>query len=60
MNDRYSGMTVNERLYVSGHMDEFDIAVRRKDVERIKVLLRGVKLDEGSIKNILKAYGLES
>jgi hypothetical protein len=60
MSDKYSGMTVNERLYASGKIDEFDVAVKKKDVEKIKSILKEVEVDEAAIKAILKEYGLES
>lgn len=60
MSDKYSGMTVNERLYVSGYMDEFDMAVKRKNIEKIKAILQEIELDEASIKSILKEYRFES
>jgi hypothetical protein len=33
------GMTVNERLFNLGLLDEFDAAVAKKDVERLRVVL---------------------
>lgn len=56
---RYKGMTVNERLYVSGFMDEFDKAVKDKDIDKIKSILKRVELTESSIKPILESYGLD-
>ncbi len=52
-------MTVNERLYVSGKMDEFDKAVELKDVKLIKAILKSVELNEASIKPILEHFGLK-
>jgi len=48
-----TGMTVNERLYVSGLMDEFD-RVKVKDKKRAKEILKWLKVDESSIELILK------
>ncbi len=56
---KYKGMTVNERLYVSGLMDAFDKAVMNKDVNKIKIILKKVDLSESSIKPILRSYGLD-
>ena len=53
MENKYAGMTVNERLYVSGLMDEFDEAVEKKDAEKLRSILEKVELKEGSIKPIL-------
>ena len=53
MENKYAGMTVNERLYVSGLMDEFDEAVEKKDAEKLRSILEKVELTEGSIKPIL-------
>jgi hypothetical protein len=48
-----SGMTVNERLYVSGLMEEFDI-VKTEKKSRAKEILRWLRVDEPSIREILK------
>jgi hypothetical protein len=54
MDNKYSGMTVNERLYVSGLIDEFDAAVQKKDAEKVQAILEKVELTEESIKPILE------
>ncbi len=48
-----SGMTVNERLWESKLMDEFDIA-KKKDKTRAKEILRWLRVDEPSIQKIVK------
>jgi len=48
-----SGMTVNERLYVSGLMDEFD-KVKATNKSRAKEILRWLRVDEPSIEMIVK------
>jgi hypothetical protein len=48
-----SGMTVNERLWESGLMDEFDKA-KKKDKTRAKEILRLLRVDEPSIQKIVK------
>lgn len=59
MSNKYAGMTVNERLYVSGLMDEFDKAVEKKDVKIIILILEKVEItDDSSIKAILEHFGL--
>lgn len=58
MENKYSGMTVNERLYVSGLMDEFDKAVEERDKERVRSILSNVELTEESIRPILEKLGL--
>ena len=47
-----SGMTVNERLWESGLMDEFD-RTQKKDKMRAKEILRWLRVDESSIKKIV-------
>ena len=58
MENKYAGMTVNERLYVSGLMDEFDKAVEEKNVDRVRSILEKVELTEESIKPILEQLQL--
>lgn len=58
MENKYAGMTVNERLYVSALMDDFDKAVEERDVEKIRRILSNVELTEESIKPILERLGL--
>ncbi|GEM_PF-529182 len=47
------GMTVNERLYVTGLIDEFDKA-KKKNKARAAQILRILRVDVPSIKKILK------
>lgn len=58
MANKYSGMTVHERLYASGLMDQFDQAVEERDIEKVRSLLRNVDLTEESIRPILEQLGL--
>jgi hypothetical protein len=55
---KYSGMTVNERLYVSGLMEKFDNAVKGKDINEIVSILKSVDLTNESIDPVLKQLGL--
>ena len=55
MESKYAGMTVNERLYVSGLIDE---AVKSKSTEKIRAILEKVDLKEESIKPILESLEL--
>jgi hypothetical protein len=57
---KYKGMTVNERLYVSGIMDEFDKAVKEKDFQKLKLILEAVELNDESINPILEQLSLKS
>ena len=47
------GMTVNERLFAVGLMDEFEEIVKR-DKNRAKQILRWLRVDEPSIELIVK------
>jgi hypothetical protein len=42
----YGGMTVNERLFVSGLMDEFDAAARDRDRDAMIAVLMKVALTQ--------------
>lgn len=54
----YAGMTVNERLYVSGRLEEFDQLVKQKDVNGVIKVLKEIELSDASIPPILQALGL--
>jgi hypothetical protein len=58
MKNKYSNMTVNERLYVSGFMDEFDEAVEKRDADKVRSILVKVELTEESINPILEKLEL--
>lgn len=51
--DGLDGMTVNERLYVSGLMNEFDTAILTNNKARAKEILTWLRVDEKSIQQIL-------
>jgi len=51
--EELGGMTVNERLYVCGLMDEFDKALII-DGEKAKKILEFLGVDKPSIKKIVK------
>jgi hypothetical protein len=51
------GMTVNERLFNSGLMEEFD-RVKRKDKVKARRILQALEVDEPSIDKILKLFFL--
>ncbi len=54
----YKGMTVNERLYVSGFLDKFNRAIEEKNVQEVIKILKTVELDDLNIQAILKNKGL--
>jgi hypothetical protein len=58
MDIKYKGMTVNERLYVSGLSGAFYKAVEESNVERAREILEQVELTEGNIRPILEQLGL--
>ena len=59
MEDKYLGTTVNERLYLSGLLNDFDRAVEEKDVIKVISILKKVELNNASINPILEALGLK-
>lgn len=50
--DGLGGMTVNERLYLTGLMDTFDKA-KNKDKELARMILEAIRVDKQSIDKIL-------
>lgn len=58
--NKYEGMTVNERLYASGLIDEFDKALKRKDVEIVIKILKKIDLSDNQINPILKSLNLHN
>lgn len=54
----YSGMTVNERLFVSNLIHDFDVAIKKQDKNEIINILKMIDLSEASIEAILKKYKL--
>ncbi|WP_293916367.1 MULTISPECIES: hypothetical protein [unclassified Sphingobacterium] len=59
MDNQYMGMTVNERLYISGLMEEFDLAVKKGNIEKVIHILKQVEItEESSLRPILKELGL--
>ena len=55
----YSGMTLNERLVVSGLIKEFDKAKKNKDKSAITKILKEVGFDEQSINQLLPHIGFK-
>ena len=56
----FSGMTVNERLFLSGLMNKFDLAIKLKDCKQVEEILRLVDLDTKSIEGILEKYKMNN
>jgi hypothetical protein len=56
---KYAGMTVNERLYVSGNLPKFDNAVKERDVEKVVEILMQVELKRAAIEPILEQLGVK-
>lgn len=58
MDNKYAGMTVNERLHVSGLLNEFEKAINMSDTETAIRILKEVELNEENIKPILEKWNL--
>ena len=59
MAEKYNGMTVNERLYLSGLMDKFDEFVRTENVDGLKEILEKIEImDETAVRSIIEGVGL--
>ena len=48
-----SAMTVNERLFVSGLLGEFDEAVAQRDILELERILRSVYLEPENIRAVI-------
>jgi len=59
MDKIYKGMTVNERLWTSGLMAEFEKALKHKDADEARRILEKVELTKENIDPILKRHGLD-
>jgi len=57
---RYEGMTVNERLQVSGQMDSFEKHVKRKNVNEVIAILKTIEFTDKSIEPILANLKLDT
>lgn len=57
---KYKGMTINEALCESGLINEFDKADEKRDVQKVRDILKQIELTESSIEPILESYGLSS
>ena len=58
MQYKFSGMKVNESLYVAGLKNEFETCLKQKDFEGIKSILKKVELNEDSIIEIINSLKL--
>jgi hypothetical protein len=58
MEPKYGGMTVNERLSVSGLMAAFDKAVSERNIGEAVRILKSVEVGEESLQPILDRLGL--
>jgi hypothetical protein len=52
------GMTVNERLYISGLMDKFENAVKDKNIDLLISILKEIELNDLAIEQLLIHFGL--
>ncbi len=55
MNNKYSGMTVNERLFEADLMSEFDEAAKERNKIRMVGILKEVGLTEGQANETTEA-----
>lgn len=59
MEDKYFGMTINERLYESHLIYDFDKAIKDRNAEKLKSLLIEIGIiDEVSINTVLSQAGV--
>lgn len=58
MDNKYAGMTVNERLCTSGLIDKCDKALREKNTAEVVRVLKEVELTDENIGPVLEGWGL--
>ena len=58
MNSEYDGMTVNERLFEAKLLDEYDLAVRKRDRKALVKILEKVALSEKRANSTIDAIFL--
>ena len=49
----YKSMTVNERLFISGLIDDFDNAIQQNDLAMMRSILAEVELSDDNIEAVL-------
>jgi hypothetical protein len=55
----FAGMTVNERLFSTNLLSEFDKSIAEKDFEAAKRILKLVDVDDQSVAEILINRGMK-
>lgn len=56
----YSGMTVNERLVVSGLYKDFERAIKFKNKEKLIEILKKISMNQNDIDGYLKKYKMNN
>ena len=60
VNQKIGGMTVNERLWYLGLMDDFDACVEKGDREAVWAILRKCSLSDENVERIIdKVFSTE-
>lgn len=54
--NKYSGMTVNERLFHAGLMSDFDESIKQQDKAKLVHILEKVFLSQENIEVIVEKY----
>jgi hypothetical protein len=53
-----SNMTVNERLWLSGYYDEYEVSIKEQNISKFISISVGINVDTPSIKENLKRRGV--
>lgn len=56
LQNKYSGMTVNERLFHAGLLDDFDKSIEEQDKTKLVLVLEKVFLSQENIEAIIEKY----